>query len=270
VSARLYAHALGVQARKSMSYRADFWTNAVVTFFVEMALAYFLWTAIFRESGRAEIAGFSLGGMVVYYVAALLLGKIVKGNERDRSVADDIYEGGLTRYLLYPSSYFGFKYAEHLGSLLPAFVELAVFGALALVALPVPPDVHVTPQSVAMAAVSVAVSNALHFTLMFPLRAVAFWADNVWTLDVMYRFASQMLGGLMLPLALFPDWAQPALDVLPFKYLYAFPATTLLGQVPPAAWARGLAVSLAWCAVAGLVCRAVWRRGTLQYSGVGI
>jgi ABC-2 type transport system permease protein len=260
----------GVQARKLMSYRADFWTSAVVVFFVELALAYFLWTAIFRETGRAEIGGFSLGGMVVYYVAAILLGKLVKGNERDRSISDDIYEGGLTRYLLYPSSYVGFKYAEHLGTLVPALLELVIFGAIAFALLDAPADVRITPATVAMAACSVAVSNVLHFVLMFPIRAVAFWADNVWSLEVMYRFASQMLGGLLLPLGLFPAWSQPALDALPFKYLYFFPATTLLGQVSPAEWARGLGISVAWCVAVGLVGRVIWRRGTLQYTGVGI
>jgi ABC-2 type transport system permease protein len=270
VSARLYAQVFGVQARKLMSYRADFWTSALAVFVVELALAYFLWTAVFRETGREEIGGFSLPAMIVYYVAAILLGKLVKGNERDRTISDDIYEGGLTRYLLYPSSYFGFKYAEHLGTLVPALVELVLFGAVALAALSIPPDVHITPATIAMAACSVAVSNLLHFLMLFPIRAVAFWADNVWSLDVMYRFVSQMLGGLLLPLSLFPAWSQPALNVLPFKYLYYFPATTLLGQVAPAEWARGIAVSLAWCAAVSLVARIVWRRGTFQYTGVGI
>jgi ABC-2 type transport system permease protein len=121
-----------------------------------------------------------------------------------------------------------------------------------------------------MAAASVAVSNLLHFLMMFPLRATAFWADHTWTLEVMYRFVSQMLGGLMLPLSLFPVWARPALDALPFKFLYYVPATTLLGKVPPDEWARGVALSLAWCVAIGLVGRVVWRRGTLQYTGVGI
>jgi ABC-2 type transport system permease protein len=253
-----------------MSYRTDFWTNAVATFFVEFAAAYFLWTAIFRETGREEVAGFSLEAMIVYYVAAILLGKVVKGDERDRTISEDIYEGSLTRYLLYPSSYFGFKYAEHVGSIVPSLVEMALFGAVALALLPTPPDVHVSAASVAMAAVSVAISNLLHFLLMFPLRAVAFWADNVWSLEVMYRFVSQLLGGLLLPLTLFPEWAERGLALLPFRYLYYFPAVTLLGQVPPAEWARGVAVSAAWCAAAALVGWIVWRRGTRQYTGVGI
>lgn len=270
MNARVYLHAFSIEARKIMTYRADFWVSAVLTFFVELAAAYFLWTAIFHETGQERIAGFSLEAMIVYYVAALLLGKLVKGSERGMTISTEIYDGGLTRYLLYPTNYVGFKYAEHLGALVPALVELAIFGTIAATILSAPADANITPESIAMAVCSVVVGNALHFLLIFPIEAVSFWADNVWALNVMYRFASQMLGGLMLPLTIFPEWSQPLLDVLPFKYLYFFPATTLLGQVSPAEWAKGMAISLVWCAVAGLVCRTVWRRGTLQYTGVGI
>jgi ABC-2 type transport system permease protein len=268
--ARLFTHVLSIQARKVMSYRADFWTNAVVTFFVEMAIAWFLWTAIFRETGRATIGGFTEDGMIVYYLAAILLGKLARGSEQDINVATDIYEGALTKYLLYPSSYFGFKYAEFLGTALPALVEFALFGAAALLLLDVPPDVHVTPASALMAAGAVAVANLLYFVLIFPMQEVAFWADNVWTLNVMFRFASQMLGGFLLPLSLFPDWSQPGLAVLPFRFLYYFPAMTLIGRVSFAEWAAGMALALGWCAAVGGVSYVVWRRGTRQYTGVGI
>lgn len=270
MTARLFVQVLSLQARKLMSYRANFWLSAVVTFVVELALAWFLWSAIFRETGRSVIAGFTLSAMVYYYVAAILLGKLVKGPEREMDVSAEIYDGSLTRYLLYPTNYFGFKYAQQLGHAVPSVLELAVFGVAALVVLPSPEGLDVSAQSVAMAACSVAVSNLLHFLLVFPIEGVAFWADNVWALNVMYRFVSQMLGGLMLPLSLFPDWAQPVLDLLPFKYLYYFPAMTLLGNVSPAAWARGLAISLAWCAAVAIVGNLIWRRGTRQYTGVGI
>ncbi len=270
MTARLFLQVFSIQARKLMSYRADFWLNAVVLFFVEFGIAYFLWSAIFRASDATEIAGMTLQTMLLYYVSVLLLGKVVKGTERDITVSTEIYEGTLTRYLLYPSNYFGIKYAEHLGLMAPALVELVLFGLAAVLLIQPSGSVHVTPRTVAMAAVAVLLANLLQFALLFPIQAVGFWADNVWTLLVMYRFASQMLGGLFLPLNLFPDWSQPLLAALPFKYLFYFPATTLLGQVDDASWLRGIAVTAAWCVIAGLVGRWVWRRGTHQYTGVGI
>ena len=74
----------------------------------------------------------------------------------------------------------------------------------------------------------------------------------------------------MLPLSLFPEWAERLLSLLPFQYLFYFPVMTLMGAVSPGEWARGLLVALAWCAVIGLAGRAVWRRGYLAYTGVGI
>ncbi|MBK6313308.1 MAG: ABC-2 family transporter protein [Blastocatellia bacterium] len=270
MNTRLFLHVFTIQARKLMSYRADFWLSSVVSFLVELGIMFFLWRAVFAESGSGRIGGFTLDAMILYYVAAILLGKLIRGNDRDVTISTDIYEGGLTRYLLYPSSYFTFKYAEHVGTLIPATVQLVIFSVLYGGIVGIPPDVNLTPASVAMASGSVVVSNLLHFALLYPIQLVAFWADNVWSLNVMFRFACMMLGGLLLPLSLFPDWVQPVLAVLPFQYLFYVPATTLLGQVPFGDWAVGIAASLAWTAAIGLTTRLIWRRGTLQYTGVGI
>jgi ABC-2 type transport system permease protein len=268
--ARLFARVFTLQALKLMSYRVDFWITALATVAVELVIVYVLWSAMFRETGRREIGGFTLGGMIAYYVLVLLVGKLVRGTERDYTTSSDIYEGGLTRYLLYPTPYFGFKYAEHLGNLLPGLVQLALFGGAALFLLPVAAEISVTPGAVAMAAVSVLIGNLLNFLMVYPLQLVAFWADNVWSLSVMLRFVVAMLGGQMLPLTLFPEWAQRVLALLPFQYLFYFPVTTLLGGVGFAEWAAGTAVALAWCAVVGLAARGVWRRGLRSYTGVGI
>jgi len=117
---------------------------------------------------------------------------------------------------------------------------------------------------------AIVVANLLNFLITFPIQLIAFWADNVWSLMVMHRFASALLGGMLAPLAFFPESAQRALEALPFRYLFAFPVETLLGRVSPAEWAAGMAIAMGWCGVMAMIGRAVWRRGTLQYTGVGI
>ncbi len=266
----LFAKVVGLEARKLMSYRADFWLSAIAAFVVQLAVAYFLWLAIFEASGSGEIGGLSLAGMVLYYVLAILLGKMVRGQERSISMARDIYEGHLTRYLIYPVDYFRFKYAEQIGALVPALVQLAVFGTLAALFLEMPAGLAITAGSVARALVAVALGNFLHFLIIYPLQGIAFWADNVWSLNVAFRFTAEILGGLMLPLTVFPEWARQVLELLPFQYLFYFPVISLTGQVEGMAWLRRLAIGIAWCGLIGFVGRAVWRRGTKVYTGVGI
>ena len=115
-----------------------------------------------------------------------------------------------------------------------------------------------------------AVANLLIFLLRFIAQLVSFWADNVWSLNVMLRFTTELLGGLMLPLTLFPQWTQDLLVWTPFPYLFYVPVMVLLGEIGVVEWVQGLAVAAVWIAVAALVALRVWRRGTLGYTGVGI
>ncbi len=265
-----FAAIAGGEARKLMSYRADFWISTLVAFTVRMTVAWFLWDAIFAASGRSEVAGFSREGMVLYYVLVLLLGKVASGEERQVSIAQDLYDGRLTRYLLFPGGYFGFKYAEHLGQLVPVLTQLLLFGGWAALVFDLDSLGRVSAGSLARTVVALAVGNVLAFLIAFLIESVAFWADNVWSLNVLLRFVSHLLGGEMLPLELFPAWARLWLDLLPFRFLFHFPAMTLVGRVDAGAWASGLAIALAWCLALVFIVRIVWRRGSLVYTGVGI
>ena len=267
---QLFWRVLSLEARKQMSYRGDFWSRAAVAFGVEMVVAWSLWRAVFTSSGQAELGGFTFDGMVLYYVMVLLVGKLVRGDERGLTLSRDIYEGSLSRYLVYPASYAGFKYAENLGALLPALVQLTLLGALALLVLPVPAEIAVTPASAAMALVAVLLANLLAFVLRFPVQGVAFWADNVWSLSNMVRFTSDLLGGLLLPLSLLPASGQEVLAWLPFQYLFYFPVATAIGRVSFGDWLQGLGVMAFWILAIAALGAWVWRRGGLTYAGVGI
>ncbi len=270
MSPRLFGRIFSLEVRKQMSYRLDFWINALFGFVIYFGVVYYLWEAIYRESGTQRIGGYSFQGMTLYYVLVILVGRLVRGAEHVGEVAQDIYEGGLSRYIVYPTSYFPFKYAQHLGLIVPGLIQVGLFTLLYLLVLPFPAEIRITPLQVLMALGSVGLANLLYYSLLFPLQIVAFWADNVWSLMVMIRFTSSLLGGAMLPLTLFPDWSRPALNMLPFRYLYDFPVSTLLGQIGPAQWASGMATGLVWIAVIHLCARLLWRRGMLSYTGVGI
>lgn len=267
---RLFLQVFSLEARKLMSYRADFWINAVLGFVAQYGVMYFLWQALYRESGQESIRGWSFGMMILYYVLAILVGKLVRGSDHLGDIAQDIYDGGLNRYIIYPTDYFAFKYAQHLGNVVPALVQLVLFTGLYLVLLPIPPEARITAASVLMAVPAIILGNLLFYTLMAPLQTVAFWADNVWSLSVLFRFASGLLGGTMLPLTLFPDWGQRVLAWLPFRQLFSEPILILLGQLTPLQWLRSLAITAAWIVGVQLFQARLWARAKRVYTGVGI
>lgn len=266
----LFWQVFSLELRKQMSYRVDFWVNSLFAFVAAMGVMYYLWQSIYRSSGQQTIAGYTLGGMILYYLLVILLGRLVRGSQQVMNIAMDIYDGSLTRYQLYPTSYLGFKYAEHLGALLPVVAQIAIFALIAPLFLSLPPGVEVSVSHCLAALLVVVVANLLYFLLALPLQLVAFWADNVWSLVVMLHFIGALLGGAMLPLELFPADLVAVLRCTPFFYLYYFPVQVLLGQVDGAALGQGLLVMTLWLLVMGGLGGLVWQRGLRRYTGVGI
>ncbi len=269
MNARLFFQVVATEAKKRLTYRVDFWLQAFVIFAVEAMLAWFVWKALFVESGRDRIAGLDFRGAVLYQVTAILTTKLVRGSEFSDQVSDDIYTGGYTRYLLYPVPYFGFKYASQVGAQTPNALQFVVFGTLAPLLLG-GATASVTPGHVLMALPSLLVANVLYYVMSLALQGVAFWADNVWSLMVAQRLLSAVLGGAMFPLDILPDGARRVLDVLPFRYLFSDPVETILGRRDALEWATGLGIAGAWIAGFVLLGRVVFRRGRLSYTGVGI
>jgi ABC-2 type transport system permease protein len=259
-----------VEARKRMSYRVDFWINSLGGLAVNISVFWALTEALFAAGGRTVIGGYTQYAMLLYYLFAALTGRVVQSGELEMATAQDIYEGTLSKYLLYPIPYTGVKYAQQWGALAPQMLQLIVFGFVAPLAVIKPPDVDITAGTITMYLCSLFVANLLHYILLLPVQAVAFWADNVWSLAVAMRFITSLFGGLLLPLELFPAWVRPVIDALPFTYLYSTPVRVLLGRASVEEWGIGLLVALGWCVVIAFVLRWVWRRGELQYTGVGI
>jgi ABC-2 type transport system permease protein len=258
-----------MELRKIFSYRMDFWIQFVGSLAAQFGVAWFLWKAIFAYQGTARIGAYSFAGMMLYYVAAPLVARTVQGAEMG-NMSLEIYEGSLTRYLVYPVSFFGYKLAANCAHALVFLIQFTVVMLLFASIIGIPPEFDVNVAGCAQAAVTMVLSMYLYFTIVSTIELSAFWADNVWSLVVIFRFLNGLLGGAMIPLSLFPQWSQHWLSVLPFGYLIYFPVQSLLGQLDGAAWLRGLGVLTLWSLAGTGAYVWLWRRGKYQYTGVGI
>ena len=76
MSLRLFLHVFSLQARTRMSYRADFWISTIFGLAAELGVYLFLTWALFAESGVREVRGFDQQGLVLYFVAVMLLADV--------------------------------------------------------------------------------------------------------------------------------------------------------------------------------------------------
>ncbi|MGE3163478.1 MAG: ABC transporter permease [Planctomycetota bacterium] len=270
MSPRLFLQVASMEARKAMSYRAAFWATAVVGLVTGFAIPWFLWRSIFELQGVERIGGLTFNAMILYYVVVSLLSKVVRGSDMGLGLSREIYQGTLTRYLVFPTQVIVFKYAQQLGNMLPLLLQAAAIATVFACFFELPMDLQIGVGSVSRALVSVLLAHLVYYFMTIPITAVAFWADNVWSLAVLLRFSSSFLGGGMIPLDLFPQGVRDLLTLLPFPYLFYQPVQTLLGRTDPGEWALGVAVTLVWCGFFALLAHLVWKLGERRYTGVGI
>jgi ABC-2 type transport system permease protein len=224
---------------------------------------------IYESQGASTIGGYTFGGMMLYYLLVSLVGQI-GANMTFGSVSEEIYGGGLNKYLVYPASFLSFKYATSLANSLIALGQLVIIMVGVVYYFGVPPEIPMTIGTILLGVATAFYAGILTFIFIATLEMVAFWIDTVWSLNVMLVMCSRILGGGALPLALFPDWLQAILHYLPFPYLMSFPILTVMGKVTPAAWVEGMIITTVWMVILTTCNRLVWWRGNLRYTGVGV
>ncbi len=65
-----------------------------------------------------------------------------------------------------------------------------------------------------------------------------------------------IFSGMMIPLPLFPDWAQAAIKLLPFRGLCDVPFRIYAGHIPPSEYLHELALQSVW--IVGLIILGRW------------
>ena len=266
---RLAWQIFSLELRNLLNYRVDFWVNWLMATAAQLAVAWFLWTAVYEYTGRESVGGYSLHAMMLYYTLAVLVDRAVQGSGRN-GLSTDIYEGTLNRYLVYPVPLFRYKLLESWAHTLFAGTQglLLLAGFTAVFGLPA--DAPVTVWTVALGMVTLFAAAVLFLAMSMIVEQVAFWADNVWSLSVMLQFVFRLAGGVLVPLALFPEAARDVLHWLPFSTLVHLPIAAFMGQINLDKWLEGMALMAGWAVFLWFVVLWIWKRGTLKYSGVGI
>ncbi len=262
-------HVISIETRKLISYRADFWVGFISTVVVEFGIAYFLWRSVFEHLGVDRVSGYTFPALLLYYVLSPLVNRVLQ-QERWGFISLDVYEGTLTRYLLYPIPFFLYKYLAHFAQGLVMIVQLLISLGLVVAIFGVPEGVALTPGSVALGVLSLFFCNYLFFAFSSIFELVSFWADNVWSLSVILRLTTGFLGGGMIPLSFFPHSFREALALTPFPYFLSFPIRVFMGEMRGLEYARGILMIICWSTALTLLARWIWNRGTRQYTGVGI
>ena len=186
---------------------------------------------------------------------------------REGQISQEIYQGTMGRYLVYPMSYLYMKYVQFLSvATFHLFKFFIVITALILY-LKNPDFISINAIPTYLALVLL----AMHFLffIFVILECMAFWVDNVWSLQVILRTSLQILGGLYAPLVFFPSAMQIFLELSPLSHCIFTPAMCLLGKHYYSLGVAFSSLSLGILLLA-LLLRWIWKKGLVRFEGSGM
>lgn len=212
-----------------------------------------LWARTYAETGSDRLGGLTLAQMLWYLAIteSITLSAPAVAPEIDT----DVRTGAIAVHLLRPLSYPLYRLWATLGERVVRFSINAIVGVT--IALLFVGPIPMTLDGFAMFLVALPLAFVLDFMAYLVIGLCAFWIENTSGLVLIYSRFTMILGGVLLPINLFPDGVQWVLGLLPFASVVYGPSRMF---VEPSLAALGplLLRQLAGIAVYAVVAAAVY------------
>jgi ABC-2 type transport system permease protein len=262
-SIRKYWAVACISAKSNLVYVTEAGSRLV---FLAVVLYTFmrLWSVTYEHSGAKVLGGLTLNEML-WYLA--LTESIVMSAPRITTLVDeDVRTGSLAVQLVRPMSYPLYRLFATLGERVVRFV--ITFAAASTIALAiVGPLPHLRFETL-LFLLALPLAFALDFLGYFLVGLGAFWMEDTTGPMIIYSRLTMVLGGMLIPLQLFPDFIQPALRLLPFSSMVYGPARMFVapdfGELT-----HLLLLQSIWLAVFGVAVFLVYRVALTRISANG-
>ena len=266
---KVFFQVFNLELRRLITYRSDFWVNFIGQIFFSLVIAYFLWESIFSHNINKSINGYTITHMIFYYLCAPLFFRIQQG-QGIGFISREIYAGEINKFLIYPIKYFSFKLSTYLANSFFIFVQLIILLVVYNLFF-YDPKIYSFSIISSIQFLSILIICSISFFYLFSIvELLAFWFDNIWSLAVILRFTTSFLGGVLIPISFFPNWAQEIIYLTPFPYYIDFPMKALTGKLLFQEYLIGMIIIFAWLICFYFIAKLTWKKGNYSYTGVGI
>jgi ABC-2 type transport system permease protein len=185
-------------------------------------------------------------------------------------VETSIRSGDVVTDMARPFSYLGYWLSRDLGRA-AYFAVFRGVPTLLIGQLTLPSGLQVpgSPEAWLAWPASVTLAVTICFAWRFMLNISAFWTTDARGLGQLANATVMFLGGFVMPLSFFPDWAQPVLLALPFASIIQIPADIFVGRLAGLELLAALARQAMWAVAMLLACQLVVSRAMRRVSVQG-
>lgn len=208
-----------VAARSNLAYSGEVLSRTV---FLAVILYIFfkLWQATYGQSHSTVLGGLTLNQMLWYLTITEAI--TMSAPRLAQQIDEDVRSGTLAVRLLKPIDYPLYCLSTTLGERLVRFLANLATGGLITLCLVGPPQL--AAEAWLMLSLVVLPAFVLDGLGNLLIGLLAFWLEDTSGLVLIYSRLTMILGGMLIPIELFPHWLKEIVVLLPFPYLIWAPA----------------------------------------------
>jgi ABC-2 type transport system permease protein len=263
---RLYLTLFRISLQDATQYRVE----SAIWFLYEIVpplMMAAVWIAAYQD--QTTVAGFSLAEMLAYTVGVMILRTLITVH-LEHGIDIEIRRGDLSNNLVRPFNIWAFWFVDSIGWKMfrNALSIPVVLGCLFWFGSELGP-LSMPLERLPLLVLSVALGAVVCYFLKLCLGFTSFWTNDIVGVATLYEMLANVLGGMLIPIALLPDWLQVIARLLPIQAIYSVPLSILLGKSDgPSAW-YGILLQVGWIVVLWALALVLWRSGLRQYEAVG-
>jgi ABC-2 type transport system permease protein len=256
-TARVYWRLLAAGFRRKSTYRLAALGGLVANLTFGMLKVAILFATVRAAGGHLH--GYTTASMSTYvWLSQGMLGAVNLDGRTDLALR--VKSGQVAVDFLRPVDLQAATLADQAGaalfSLLPRGLPSVLLGAVT-VGIQMPSN----PVFYLLGAVSMALGVVISAATVYLIAVAGFWIVETRGLQIFYMLASGFLGGLFVPLPLFPHWLRITATATPFPSVMMYPIDVLSGLGGAGTAARLVLAQLAWLAGVGAAGQWLTRAG---------
>ena len=214
---------------------------------VSAVLMGLVWWAIYSFSPQSVIAGYAFPQMLMYVILSAVVGEVIY-TETMGSITDDVRWGLIGMRLMKPINYrvqLGFSAVGNFFAK-TILIGIPVIAAGTLIVVFGVGLGGIQWYNILLFLPACFLSALMFDAFGFLFGQLAFRTQAMFGVASMSQIVISFLSGGVVPISLFPAWAQTALTYTPFPTLVSLPVRIFLGQVGWSEMLITFAISIAW------------------------
>jgi viologen exporter family transport system permease protein len=241
-----------------LAFRLRYFTG-IITYSLNVTIYYFIWSAVYHNG--QSIAGYNMSQMITYVSVGWII-RSFYSNTIDQEMAYEVIDGKIAMDLIKPVSVPWMWISRAMGESAFRLGLLTVPTALVITFI-FPMQAPASREDFWLFLLATLGSFFLMAAIGFIIGTCAIPLKSILALVRAKQWLIELLSGLLLPMAFFPEKIRVAMAWLPFEHIAFTPLQIYLGKLNGTEALHALAAEWFWV-VALLVLAHVWWNRSLR------